>query len=278
MNRRDFLKVTAVPLFISAQNAFSMQNLNLLNPTLDLEKIDIFEELSDEQNGGKDIYQDVFLESKYIKVLSSIRNKLKKIQSHVGYGNFNLISFDEIIKLADYISSIGSFTKEELDFFEYIFYYDPSIHGFYGQRISKNLTDKIDKNDVVKVSGTGHYLFKGHSHETYNRMLSDIGQSMVLTSGIRSIVKQSKLFLDKLANCEGNMSEASKSLAPPAYTYHTIADFDVGKKGFGYANFTPRFALTQEFIKMRSLKYIDMRYTINNRDGVRYEPWHVKVI
>ncbi len=30
---------------------------------------------------------------------------------------------------------------------------------------------------------------------------------------------------------------------------------------------------------MRKLKYIDMRYTINNKDGgVRYEPWHVKVI
>lgn len=29
---------------------------------------------------------------------------------------------------------------------------------------------------------------------------------------------------------------------------------------------------------MRKLTYIEMRYTINNKDGVRYEPWHIKVI
>ncbi len=109
-------------------------------------------------------------------------------------------------------------------------------------------------------------------------MKDDVGESLTLTSGVRSIVKQTKLFLDKIDSVDGNLSIASKSLAPPAYTYHSIADFDVGKKGFGHANFTSRFALTQEFLKMRKLKYIDMRYTINNKDGVRYEPWHVKII
>lgn len=109
-------------------------------------------------------------------------------------------------------------------------------------------------------------------------MVDDIGDTLFLTSGIRSVVKQTKLFLDKLHSVDGNFTQASRSLAPPAYTYHSIGDFDVGKKGFGYDNFTPRFALTEEFFAMRKLKYIDMRYTINNKDGVRYEPWHVKII
>jgi hypothetical protein len=196
----------------------------------------------------------------------------------VGYGNFNITSFDYSLKIAKNVSSIGQFTKSELEFLESIFYYDPKMHGFYGERISKNITDKIDIKEVVKIPYTGHYLFRGHSEETYYKMVEDIGESMVLTSGIRSIVKQTKLFLDKLDSENGNFTVAAKSLAPPAYTYHTIGDFDVGKKGFGHANFTSRFALTQEFLAMRKLKYIDMRYTINNKDGVRYEPWHVKVI
>jgi len=29
---------------------------------------------------------------------------------------------------------------------------------------------------------------------------------------------------------------------------------------------------------MKKLPYIGMRYTKNNKDGVRFEPWHVEVI
>lgn len=224
------------------------------------------------------IKKDIYIEDKYKNDFISVRKKLAAIQSYVGYGNFNITSFDYSLKIAKNVSSIGQFTKSELEFLESIFYYDPKMHGFYGERISKNITDKIDIKEVVKIPYTGHYLFRGHSEETYYKMVEDIGESMVLTSGIRSIVKQTKLFLDKLDSENGNFTVAAKSLAPPAYTYHTIGDFDVGKKGFGHANFTSRFALTQEFLAMRKLKYIDMRYTINNKDGVRYEPWHVKVI
>jgi len=221
---------------------------------------------------------DAFIEEKYIQEFISVREKLKLVQRHIGYGNFNILGFDDMLKIVKSSSNINDFTKEELSFFEFLFYYNPSYHGFFGERISQNITETINKNDVVKIPHTGHYLFKGEAENTYSKMCEDIGSSLTLTSGVRSIVKQTKLFLDKLDSVDGNLSIASKSLAPPAYTYHTISDFDVGKKGFGYANFTSRFALTQEFIKMRKLKYIDMRYTINNKDGVRYEPWHVKII
>ncbi len=222
--------------------------------------------------------KDTFIEEKFIKEFVTVRKKLKLIQNYVGYGNFNIISFDEMLAVANRSSEIGALTKKELEFLESIFYYDPSTHGFYGEKISQNITDTINKKDTIKIPYTGHYLFKGEPETTYYKMCDDIGESLILTSGIRSIVKQTKLFLDKIDSVDGNLNIASKSLAPPAYTYHSIADFDVGKKGFGHANFTSRFALTQEFIKMRRLKYIDMRYTINNKDGVRYEPWHVKVI
>ncbi len=222
--------------------------------------------------------KDVFIEKRFINEFVSVKEKLKHLQDHVGYGNFNIIGFDEMIKLVKHSNKMDEFTKKELDFLESIFYYDPQYHGFYGERVSKNITDVINKKEVVKIPYTGHYLFKGDPEKVYYQMLKDVGSTLILTSGIRSIIKQTKLFLDKIDSVGGNLSIASKSLAPPAFTYHSISDFDVGKKGFGYANFTSRFALTEEFFKMRKLNYIDMRYTINNKDGVRYEPWHVKIV
>lgn len=109
-------------------------------------------------------------------------------------------------------------------------------------------------------------------------MKNDIGETIVLTSGVRSVMKQMKLFLDKLDRSDLNLSKTAVSIAPPGFSYHTVGDFDIGKKGWGYDNFTARFALTEEFFEMRKLPYIDMRYTVNNKDGVRYEPWHIKIV
>ncbi len=222
--------------------------------------------------------KDLYIEKKDYKVFQSVRSKLKLIQRYIGYGNFNVISFDNMLSISKRASNIEEFTKAEIDFLEFVFYYNPSTHGFFGERISKNITETIDKKLITKIPHTGHYLFKGHAEETYFEMTKDVGDSLTLTSGIRSIVKQTKLFLDKISSTNGNITQAAISLAPPAFTYHSIGDFDVGKKGFGYSNFTSRFANTQEFKKIQELKYVDVRYTINNKDGVRYEPWHITTI
>ena len=218
---------------------------------------------------------DLFIEQKDYKVFNSIRNKLKLVQNYVGYGHFNVISFDNMLSIAKRAPKIDEFTKEELSFLEFIFYYNPSSHGFFGDRITSNITEVIDKKIITKIPHTGHYLFKGKPEKTYYEMKKDVGDSLTLTSGIRSIVKQTKLFLDKINRLDGNITVAAKSIAPPAFTYHSIGDFDVGKKGFGYANFTSKFAKTHEFEKITKLEYVDVRYTINNKDGVRYEPWHI---
>ena len=77
---------------------------------------------------------------------------------------------------------------------------------------------------------------------------------------------------------KGNLSLASRSLAPPGHSYHGIGDFDVGNKNLGADNFTARFAETEEYKKLIRLKYVDIRYTRTNQVGVRYEPWHIKVV
>ena len=52
----------------------------------------------------------------------------------------------------------------------------------------------------------------------------------------------------------------------------------VVRAGMGIDNFTSRFTHTDVFRKIMKLDYIQLRYTPNNRLGVRYEPWHIKVI
>lgn len=220
----------------------------------------------------------VWLRDNQVKQFLHVHKKLELIKRYVGFGNFNILSFDDMLKIAKRYSKIGAFTVDELAFIEEIFYANPNEHGFYGKRTVPSLTTKIDKKDVMKINHTGHYLFRGHSDESYDRIISDVGKSLILTSGVRGVPKQMNLYFNKIKATKGNITLASRSLAPPAYSYHSIGDFDVGKIGWGYKNFTVSFARTQEFWRLQKLSYISMRYTINNKDGVRFEPWHVKVI
>ncbi len=269
MHRREFLKYIQI-------GTISTAALPIVNNNLFAASFSPSDNIKNEYQ--QSITSDIYLPENQMQTFRSVRYKLRQIQRYVGFGNFNILSFDKAVSVARWGRGIKRFTKEELNFMESLYYYDPSIHGFYGNRTSFNITEKINKKDVYKVPRTGHYLFKGKTVETYNHMKNDIGNTIVLTSGVRSIVKQMKLYVDKIYRTNGNLSKASRAIAPPGYSYHTIGDFDIGKKGFGYSNFTPRFALTDEFSKMRKLKYIDMRYTINNKDGVRYEPWHIKIV
>lgn len=267
MNRRDFLnKIKSA----SALGVTAMATQGFAQEIIPKDLIIPFE--------SQLLNRDVYLKEELIEPFKSVRKKLRYVQRYVGYGNFNVLSFDDAASILRRSPTEKRFTKQELEFIEYIFYYAPTVHGFYGERITTDLTATISKRDIKKIPYTGHYLYKGGPIETYLTMTKDIGDTLILTSGVRSVVKQMKLFLDKLYSVKGNLSEASKSIAPPAFTYHSVGDFDVGKKGFGASNFTARFAMTDEFSEMKKLKYIDMRYTINNKDGVRYEPWHVKII
>jgi LAS superfamily LD-carboxypeptidase LdcB len=108
-------------------------------------------------------------------------------------------------------------------------------------------------------------------------MKKDVGNRLVLTSGVRSIVKQTLLFLNKAEKHRGNLSLASRSLAPPGFSYHGIGDFDVGQIGYGIANFTERFATTDVFNRLQKLEYVKLRYSSENHLGVRFEPWHIHV-
>lgn len=221
---------------------------------------------------------DVNLDINDLNTLYVLDYRLHKLKRFVGYANFNLISFDEALYYARNYPAIGEFTQKEILLIEKIFYISPSRFGFYGEKTVQNISKTISQNDIVKIDYSGHFLFKGKPFEDFTRIKQDIGRNIVLTSGIRNVVKQLSLYVSKVKSLNGNLTKASSIIAPPAYTYHAISDFDIGKRGWGDKNFTADFARTEEFAKMRKLNYISIRYTPNNKDGVRYEPWHVKVI
>lgn len=228
----------------------------------------------------EEVYQDdYFLDDEKFEVLKRAHEKLHQVQDFVGYANFNLIGIDEAFYLAKNRSQIEEFSQVEKAILEELFFTDAKEYGFYGSRVLTNFTQKsIIKADVVKIPRTGHFLFKETSDDFYQRLLKDVGPSLVLTSGIRTLAKQSYLFATKALQSDGNLSKASRSVAPPGYSYHSVGDFDVGKVGFGYKNFTSAFAKTAEYKKISKLDYVDIRYTEANKFGVRYEPWHIRTV
>ncbi len=221
---------------------------------------------------------DVYISIEDYKTLISTLKRLKRIQNTVGHGHFYLLGFDETINLSKNYPRIGKFTKKELDFIENIFYEKSSTYGFYGNKPLPKITSKINKCSTIKIKHSyGNYLFKGPAFETYLKIKKEVGNKAVLTSGIRSVIKQFYLFLNKVYRSNGNLSMASRSLAPPGYSYHAIGDFDIGQSGFGEANFSVRFTNTPVYKKLNHLGFINLRYKQNNNLGVRFEPWHVKV-
>lgn len=226
----------------------------------------------------KTYIDDIFLNEAQFSLLKATSARLLRVQRLVGYANFSLLGLDDAIKYARYYSRVGKFPKQELDFIESVFFEDASHYGFLGNKVITELTARIPSRDALKMRGTGHYIFKGEPLKMYHKIKQDVGPSIVLTSGIRGVVKQIYLFLAKARKTDGNMSKASRSLAPPGHSYHGVGDFDVGKIGFGSSNFTEAFSSTEEYKRLRELGYVLIRYSETNPFGVRFEPWHIKVV
>lgn len=224
----------------------------------------------------EDFADDFYLSEPQRKLMFSVLGKIASAKKTVGFGYFNLMSLDELLKFTAK-SPMGAFNRTELDFIEATFFRDAKAYGFFGEKVSTELTSKIDVSKTIKIAGTGHYLYKGRPEVLYGELKKDVGTDIVLTSGIRSVVKQLDLFLSKAVQCGGNLSRASRSLAPPGYSFHGSGDFDVGKIGLGADNFTDSFAATDVYKRLIDLGYVNIRYTETNFYGVRFEPWHIKV-
>ncbi|HET9241509.1 MAG TPA: D-alanyl-D-alanine carboxypeptidase family protein [Oligoflexus sp.] len=280
MQRREIFKGFALALGVVATRplaaSFSQENSeDKVQPPLDPNLQKRMQQKI--ENFDTDFPDDIYLTPEKFKLLKQVQSRLARAQEAIGFARFNLLSFDELLKSAANMSQIGPFATDEMSFVEEIFFYDARNYGFYGEKVTDKLTARFDEKDAVKIPGSGHYIFRGRPEALYQEIVRDVGSDIVLTSGIRSVVKQLHLFLSKAIACQGNLSRASRSLAPPGHSYHGISDFDVGKLGWGYRNFTDHFAKSDVFKRLIDLGYVDIRYTPNNSYGVRFEPWHIKV-
>ncbi|MFH0783110.1 MAG: M15 family metallopeptidase [Pseudomonadota bacterium] len=220
---------------------------------------------------------DIVLDTAQQQLLGAVMDKLVHLYQFVGSGNFCVLGFEEALVIARRQPSIGGFTDAELTFFEMIYYRNAGDYGFFGTKQAVALRHTIAAKEIIKVPDTGNYLFKGESLEKYTRIKNNLGDDVILTSGIRGIVKQFYLFLGKAQRHGGNLSLASRSLAPPGYSYHATGDFDIGQKGLGEGNFSELFTTTTVFKQLTEQGFVDCRYWRDNMLGVRYEPWHVKL-
>ncbi|ATH07134.1 hypothetical protein BIY24_04035 [Halobacteriovorax marinus] len=220
---------------------------------------------------------DIYLSAENHLLVQGLVKKFRAVQRYVGHGNFNLLSVDNFYLFASSAPNCEAVTMKEKLFMEELFYFDAHKYGFRGEKTAPALTDSIAKREVEKVPYSGHFLKREQSLELFKKVQRDVGESLILTSGIRGVAKQFHLFLEKALETKGNLSKASRSLAPPGYSFHYLGDFDVGKKNMGLRNFDQDFAQTDEFKRLVDLGYINIRYTQSNTLGVRFEPWHLKV-
>ncbi|WP_027361523.1 M15 family metallopeptidase [Halodesulfovibrio aestuarii] len=279
MNRRSFLQ----QICIASMMAIPCNTL----------AAELIEKKPQEQHGQFDVHvkdyiskmshfdsahpDDIVLKGEDLTLLKECTARLTRVMRTVGYGNFNLVSIDQAFTHGKRYSRIGAFTNQEKAFLEKIFYYDAHLLGFYGDKPITVFTQTINRSKVIKIRNSGHYLFKEHPYGVWKEIKSALSSDVILTSGVRGIVKQFHLFLMKANSNGGNLSLASRSLAPPGYSFHGIGDFDVGQRRYGKSNFTSRFTETHVFSKLNELGYLTLRYPRGNLLGVRYEPWHVKV-
>ena len=220
---------------------------------------------------------DIYASPEDLQTLRRIAERFRQMIFLGGDANFSIMSFDEALNFAKNHSKIEPFGKEEISLMERLFAHNARDYGFYGEKQATDINDIIDRRDIYKVPYSGNFLFKGLSLDKFVQIRKDMGENLILTSGIRSVVKQFSLFINKALRFDGNLSLASRSLAPPGYSYHATGDFDVGQRGFGPGNFTEDFLDTPIYKNLSKRGYVEYRYGRDNLLGVRFEPWHIKV-
>lgn len=277
MDRRRFLRSSL--LILTAAKPFSSRIFSDDSPARSMiGKEEIRDYLLRMKNFDAHYPDDIVIEKEKAPLLSSCVAKLRQVERTVGHGHFNALGFSRALAVARNYSPLPPFTPGEISFLEEIFYTDAAVYGFLGRKTTVRLDHEIPAGEIQKIAGSGGYLYRGRAVETFEKARRELGDDLIMTSGVRGVVKQMLLFLGKAHSNSGNLSLASRQLAPPGYSYHGVGDLDVGKRGFGAENFTERFMLTDVFRKLFERGYLSLRYPQDNLLGVRYEPWHIKIV
>lgn len=272
MNRRNFIKNILSTTVISSCIPFTPLHAHTHTES-DL-PLDYLYKM---ENFDSSFPDDYILPTRYIPALFTLTQRLTRLESTVGHANFMIISYDTAITTARRYPRVGAFSREEHDVMELLFVSNPTLYGFMGTQTVSTLTHVIPEKDILKISYSGNYLFKDVALLKWREIQRILNNDVILTSGVRNVIKQMHLFCKKAVANNCNLSLASRSIAPSAYSFHSIGDFDIGKPGFGVRNFTKDFLYTKTYARLVEAGILDLRYYDKNSLGVRFEPWHVKV-
>jgi hypothetical protein len=279
VKRRDFLKILALSALSSGAAFESLANKALAYTASISDPLDdhIRDYLYKMKHFDSPHIDDIRIDRAGYQTFRSMVKRLNRLEEMAGHGRFHILGFDEGIKLARDYAFIGEFSRDELNLMEDLFYRDAAEYGFFGDKTLTGITDRINRGDVIYISEQGNYLYKDRSFAIFKKIRQQTGDNVTLTSGVRGVMKQFLLFLNKTYKNQGNLSLASRSLAPPGYSFHGNGDFDVGQAGFGALNFTEKFITTDAYKNLCDLGYLTLRYELDNSVGVRFEPWHIRI-
>ncbi|OEU71781.1 MAG: hypothetical protein BA863_12950 [Desulfovibrio sp. S3730MH75] len=121
MNRRTFLKTLYAAA--TATTLYGLPELGYADPPRPPDK-SLKDYLHNMANFDMAHRGDIILKGKQLAILKSTLKKLRQTQRSVGFGNFAIISFDDGLHYARRYSSIGAFTKDEIEFMDYTFHFD----------------------------------------------------------------------------------------------------------------------------------------------------------
>ena len=218
LNRRDFLSlsclVTAGLLLQDPKDCFGKSQHDR-QVTIYKKLVSGLEEIRDPDRNYPD---DIWATPEQMALIYSCYNKLSKVQDLIGYTNFNFTDLPTVIHSARQQRKTGkrlgrklertvAFTRFEEQFMDQIFALNAKVYGFNGQRVIFDKNYRIRKKNLI--SADGHFLRQGEAYEKYIRIKKQISDNlsspnnpnsrldMRVTSGIRNIPKQMRLFFRK---------------------------------------------------------------------------------
>ncbi|HID98410.1 MAG TPA: hypothetical protein EYP57_09545, partial [Thermodesulfobacteriaceae bacterium] len=242
ITRRDFLVFSgllAAGTFLPCQETYAVPD--------DLDQIysKIISQIHKTPDPDMGLEDDVWATPSQTLMIYSCLDKLNRVQRLTGFGKFNYICMKKTLLLAWQRRKTGRFkgsepettipfTTKEKDFMRSFFGLDAANYGFYGKRVVCDMEYSI-RPDELQYMG-GHYIRKGPAMDRFRKIKDQVERhpalvnlisdpvknslDMVITSGIRNIPKQMRLFFNKAVKLQG---------IPPQKYFYTI-DYEKAEK------------------------------------------------
>lgn len=218
LDRRAFISlsclVTAGLLLQDSKECFGKSKHDQ-QVTIYKELVSGLEEIRDPDKNYPD---DIWATPEQMVLIYSCYNKLSKVQDLVGYTNFNFIDLPTVTHAARQQRKTGRhlgrtvertspFTRLEEQFMDRIFALNAKIYGFNGKRVIYDKNYRVNPKNLILENG--HFLRQGEAYEKYIRIKKQVRDNlnrtnnansrldMQVTSGIRNIPKQMRLFFRK---------------------------------------------------------------------------------